>query len=146
MIDIKELKIGNYLRDIDSGDIGFVIGLYYDDESSKDTEITLDVRRTCDNPCRGITQARERSFEPILLTEDEFVKFGFTIISRDLYTLNINSFYISITDDSRTIGRDFHIYIKDDAFITVLSADIQYVHQLQNAIYFATNVNIEFDV
>ena len=144
MIDIKELKIGNYLRDIDSGDIGFVIGLHYDDESSKDTEITLDVRRTCDNPCRGIVQAHERSFEPIPLTEDEFVKFGFTIISRYLYVLKINSFFISITKDLNTIGIDYHIYIKDDAFVRELGADLQYVHQLQNAIYFTTNVHIEF--
>ena len=99
MIDVKELMIGNHLRDIDSGCIGIVRNIYYDDESTKDTEIGLDIRRTCDNPCRGIVQARERSFEPIPLTEDEFVKFGFTIISRDLYVLKINSFFISITKD-----------------------------------------------
>lgn len=87
-------------------------------------------------------------FEPIPLTEDWLIKFGFTKKEKDGEYGYI--YYIPICDYNYTVERDWNKYSshffgheytdcpneKDDYIIHQISFDLRYVHQLQN-IYFS---------
>lgn len=132
MIDIKELRIGNYLKYTDTKEIGFVVSMTYDYVSTKDTEIIIDVSKTCDNPCCGVIQAHERSFEPIPLTEDIIRKCGFEHIKGwDEYCLD-----------------GFRCGLREKKLICFYPRiePLEYLHQLQNAYYNYTSTRKELDV
>lgn len=59
--------------------------------------------------------------------------------------LRLNGYRIDINKCSNTLGKDYGIHIDNLSCDSVLSGDIQYLHQLQNAIFDAAgeelNVN-----
>ena len=135
MIDIKEIRVGNVLSDID-----------------KDKLI---VEKTEKNKICGIINNEPfdyltSSIFPILITEDLLFKLGF---SRDFcenskkgfYMYLPNGFRIDINAYSNTLGRDYSVHIDNLCCDSVLSGDVQYLHQLQNYIYDSTKqeLNIE---
>ncbi len=121
MIESKELRIGNLVRDT-AGNVNTV------------TVATFNY--VCNEPHHQV--------KPIPLTEEWLLKFGFEII--DTYFnegLTVNTYGINITDcnnDEKLICCDWDMtfsigdYNEDDCY--VMNNDIQYVHQLQN-LYFA---------
>ena len=52
--------------------------------------------------------------------------------SLKFYELKLDMFTISIHEGSNTLGRNWWIHIDNKDCCTMASADIQYVHQLQN--------------
>lgn len=80
----------------------------------------------------------------ITLTNDMFELLGFKlecekIINLSEYVKNINGYNIRIGTYSNSIGKDFSIHIDNRDCDTILRADMQYLHQLQNHIYSATH-------
>lgn len=87
----------------------------------------------------GILTVGLDEITPIEITE-EFLKCnGFELDKKTYenfeykyYELKLEKFMITINDGSNTIGRDWLIHIDSADCCTIASADIQYVHQLQN--------------
>lgn len=80
---------------------------------------------------------------PITLTNDMFELLGFKlecekIINLSEYIKNINGYNIRIGTYSNSIDKDFSIHIDNRDCDTILRADMQYLHQLQNHIYSTT--------
>lgn len=113
MIRANELRIGNITN------FGKVIGVY-PEGSTGQPQIIFDMFMT-----------DESNVEPILLTEEWFLKFGCRKINDHTYVLG----YIHNTLIIDKCKDDFDIQIEDDrGFITI--ASVKYVHHLQN-LYFA---------
>jgi hypothetical protein len=77
--------------------------------------------------------------EPIPITEEFLLNNGFKldekihIMTNELfYSIKIDDFKIDVQNGSNTLGRDWWVHIDNTDCCTVASADIQYVHQLQN--------------
>ena len=120
MVDIKELRIGNYLRYTDTKEIGFVVSINYDDESMKDNFIGIDKRETCEG-INFLTESRISNFEPILITPELIQKCGFThLVNRDVYILN---------------GFCFEFREGEPILLNRRLDNLKYLHQLQN-LYF----------
>ena len=89
-----------------------------------------------------------KNIQPIPITEELLLEIGFKkeqdeTFSGDYdYTMCIGECFIRINIYSNTINRDWNIHIDNNVHDTILSADVQYVHQLQNAVYFATDKEI----
>lgn len=77
---------------------------------------------------------------PIEITEEFLCRNGFEFDyelhgvddSLKFYELKLDKFTISLHEGSNTVGRDWWIHIDNEDCCTIASADIQYVHQLQN--------------
>lgn len=87
--------------------------------------------------------------KPIPITEEFLVKNGFIMDDRFIkiagdkyYQIKLDKFTITMRDGSNTIGRDWWIHIDNEDCCTIASADVQYVHQMQNLLNIA-NVNID---
>ena len=85
---------------------------------------------------------------PITITEDILLQLGFKkevddIIKREYYRLRLNGFCIDINRYSNTLGRDYSVHIDNLCCDSVLSGDIQYLHQLQNYIYDSTKQELD---
>lgn len=87
---------------------------------------------------------------PILITEDFLTRNGFELdekIYEDFedkyYELKLEKFSITIHEGSNTIGRDWWVHIDSEDCCSIASADIQYVHHLQNLLNI---MNIQFDI
>lgn len=88
--------------------------------------------------------------EPIRITE-EFLKSNGFVLDDDMkeiteekyYLLKLDKFTITIHEGSNTIGRDWWVHIDNESYCTIASADVQYVHQLQNIFNIA---NVEIDI
>lgn len=77
--------------------------------------------------------------EPIPITEEFLLNNGFKldekihIMANELfYATEIDDFKIDVQNGSNTLGRDWWVHIDNADCCTVASADVQYVHQLQN--------------
>ena len=88
--------------------------------------------------------------EPEPLSEKILFKLGFKKEEEEVthvyeYNLCANNHFIRIGKYSNTLGRDYNIHIDNQNRDSVSCTDIQYLHQLQNAIFDATgeelNVN-----
>lgn len=87
--------------------------------------------------------------KPIIITE-EFLKSNGFVLDDDInditeekyYLLKLDKFTITIHEGSNTIGRDWWVHIDNEDCCSIASADVQYVHQLQNLLNIA-NVNID---
>jgi hypothetical protein len=118
-MDIKELRIGNYIRHTEDKTEGVIAKFYINDVYINDW--------SC-----GTTPLSE--CEPIPLTEEWLLKFGFEKnnfskvfgISNGRYDL----IFTQLTDNYSVLYLKF-----DDCQLTQMKS-IQYVHQLQN-LYFA---------
>lgn len=87
-------------------------------------------------------------YDPILITEELLLKLGFIkeedSISHDFeFKKWIDGYPITVNDLSNTKDRDYSVHIDNRDYETILGADIQYLHQLQNAIYFATKHELD---
>lgn len=88
--------------------------------------------------------------QPIPITEEFLERNGFVldddiegITEEKFYLLKLDKFTITIHEGSNTIGRDWWIHIDNEDCCSIASADIQYVHQLQNLLNI---MNIEFNI
>ena len=87
-------------------------------------------------------------YEPISITVDLLLKLGFKAKTNDItkekyYRLRLKGNYIDINEWSNTLGRDYGIHIYNLSCDSVLRADIQYVHQLQNYIFDSTGEELD---
>ena len=132
MIDIREIRIGNLVK------------------SFRHNILVEGVEK------RGINYSfMDEEYEylkdelyPITITEDILLQLGFKkevddIIKREYYRLRLNGFCIDINKWSNTLGRDYGIHIDNLCCDSVLSGDIQYLHQLQNYIYDSTKQELD---
>lgn len=97
-----------------------------------------------------VTNASIEFVSPIPITEEFLGKNGFVldddiegITEEKFYLLKLDKFTITIHEGSNTIGRDWWIHIDNEDCCTIASADVQYVHQLQNLFNIA---NVEIDI
>lgn len=140
MIDIKELRVGDVLLNTEEDARCSV--------HSIDRTMGVDSIHTINDEC--IYNYPKDYYEPIIITEDLLLKLGFHIENDNVnqikyYMLRLNGYRIDINKCSNTLGKDYGIHIDNLSCYSVLSGDIQYLHQLQNAIFDATgeelNVN-----
>ena len=87
-------------------------------------------------------------YEPISITVDLLLKLGFKAKTNDItkekyYRLRLKGYCIDINEWSNTLGRDYGIHIDNLSCDSILGADIQYVHQLQNYIFDATGEELD---
>ena len=150
MIDIKEIRAGNCLdfnlntkgsinthyivKSIDICNYWNGIGGYL--------LIRFDYKDDGDS-CFGYD-----NYYPIVITEDLLLQLGFQkevdeIYKEGFYMYLPNGFRIDINKYSNTIGRDYGILIENLCCDSVLSGDIQYLHQLQNYIYDSTKQELD---
>lgn len=91
---------------------------------------------------------RDKEFNPIKITEDLLLKLGFNReisenSKKGFYMYLPSGFRIDINKYSNTLGRDYGIHIDNLCCDSVLSGDIQYLHQLQNYIYDSTGEELD---
>ena len=140
MIDIKEIRVGNYFNLENEKEIVFA-----DSILSLDKEILYSTINSKKYAFVGSSYLL-----PIKITEDLLLQLGFQkevdeISKEGFYMYLPNGFRIDINKYSNTLGRDYGLHIDNVSCDSVLSGDIQYLHQLQNYIYDATKqeLNIE---
>ena len=112
----NELRIGNIVQ-LD-GEIGYVKSIY-----SKYFQVD-------DARCCSMGYSVKEKFEPVPLTEEWLIKFGFEKSKQPNGTI----FYGNLSFGMRVTGHPY-----DDGFLLFgheSNVDIKYVHQLQN-LYFA---------
>ena len=88
--------------------------------------------------------------EPIYITSEMVIKNGFKlddelfkICRQCYYVLKLEGFTLILSNQSNTINRDWHIHIDNADCCTIASADIQYVHQMQNIFNLC---DVKFDI
>ncbi len=126
MIKANELRIGNWV----------LVSVKTDNDEK--LEIRIDI-----NDLRRIYEGSELyNFEPILLTEEWLLKFGFKLKQNSLFTKKLEYIYNSIKycDDNK-----IWIYYNDDndAGCNAI-ADLNYVHELQNLYFALTKQELPF--
>ena len=124
MIDVKEIRKNNIVR-----------------TNNKFIEIQHILEKSVNDKYKNYYKFNK--LYPITLTNDIFKLLGFKlecekIINLSEYVKNINGYNIRIGTYSNSIGKDFSIHIDNRDCDTILRADMQYLHQLQNHIYSAT--------
>ncbi|MBQ5839790.1 MAG: hypothetical protein IIW42_07175 [Bacteroidaceae bacterium] len=91
-----------------------------------------------------VTNASIEFVSPIPITEEFLEKNGFKKRYNIAYEREIDGYYIEIQLEYANMGDEFiHCHIDNCSRCTVASADIQYVHQLQNLLNI---MNIKFDI
>jgi len=85
---------------------------------------------------------------PINLTEDLLLKLDFKKEKHEIlkiyeYNICINNHFIRINEYTNTLGKDYNIHVDNIVHDSCYSTDIQYLHQLQNAIYDATGEELD---
>ena len=138
MIDIKEIRVGNYFNLENEKEIVFA-----DSILSLDKEILYSTINSKKYAFVGLSYLL-----PIKITEDLLLQLGFQkevdeISKEGFYMYLPNGFRIDINAYSNTLGRDYGIHIDNLLCESVLSGDIQYLHQLQNYIYDATKQELD---
>ena len=126
----NELRIGNFVNGIYTDNYGH---LKMDEKSTICKVITLDNSDLCDYPIyvesdEGIEHFDE--FEPIQLTEEWLLKFGFERNGKKL-----TFWKIDLVEDEEGI------FSFDEARIYI---DVKYVHQLQNLYFALTGEELTF--
>ena len=138
MIDIREIRIGDVLINtvdnvdcvVESIDRTMGIDSIY---AVKDCELYVYPK---ENYCK------------IPIAEDLLLQLGFQkevdeISRKEFYMYLPNGFRVDINKYSNTLGRDYGIHIDNLCSDSVLSGDIQYLHQLQNYIYDSTKQELD---
>ena len=140
MIDIREIRVGNCFNIKNRKELVFV-----DSILSLYKEILYSTWHDEKHSYADISY-----FIPIPISEEILLDLGFKKEVEDItkdkrYRLRLNGFCIDINKYSNTIGRDYSVHIDNLCCDSVLSGDIQYLHQLQNYIYDSTKqeLNIE---
>ena len=132
MIDIKEIRIGNVLN-------GHKHKLLVEKIGGNKICCILN-----DEPFDYLAS----SIFPTPISEDILLCLGFKKEVEDItkdkrYRLRLNGFCIDINKYSNTFGRDYSVHIDNLCCNSVLSGDIQYLHQLQNYIYDSTKQELD---
>lgn len=154
MIDVKELRIGNLISftypfssDDKNKMVGEVkrIGIPPEPKMFGTEDMSINILASYEIYCQKSDIIRHpSSCFPISITEDLLKVTGFRkqvnkITNTIEYILVINNYSIRVTKFSNTIGKDYNIHIDNCDMDTIRTADIQYLHQLQNEIYNAIN-------
>lgn len=139
-MDIRGLRIGNI---VDSAEYGrLVIDEIY---SHMDAELSCRVLRSGLGKILPISYVFPVYIDEFLLRNIGFKKEVDDVIHIYEYNLCANNHFIRIGKYSNTLGRDYNIHIDNQNRDSVSCTDIQYLHQLQNAVFDATgeelNVN-----
>ena len=137
MIDIKEIRIGSIV-DYTINNIGGGVTI----QRGRITSLTEN---------RAIVNGKSTKYcnlNPINIDEDLLLKLRFTkcfhdILNEYYYKLILNGFCIDINKYSNTLGRDYGVHIDNLCCDSVLSGDIQYLHQIQNYIYDSTHQELD---
>ena len=137
-MDIRELRIGNIVKCKNYGRM-FVDSIY----AHSDKKVSCCTLRQSE----GFIVPIEYIY-PIKINEELLLKVGFSIEYNDItkdkyYRLRLNGFCIDINKWSNTVGRDYGMHIDNLSCDSVLSADIQYLHQLQNCVFDATGKELD---
>ena len=127
MIQAKELRIGNLVNYSDSNSIFKVIGI---------SEFGID----CEDEIET-TYMEFDNFNPIPLTEDWLLKFGFEKGIDKVYYIKSKFIYIKVFEK---IGHVLLCRDKYDEHIKI-SDNIEYVHQLQNLYFAITNKELSYE-
>lgn len=115
MINKQELRIGNYIRDKESGRIGYVISI-----GEKKCTVKM--------PFSKLSQSYD-DFEGIDLNEDWLLKLGFERNRNEYFISSFDRFNVFIT------AKNLYIFCDDEKIIR----HINNIHELQN-IYLSTTV------
>ena len=92
----------------------------------------------------GIFTVGLDEISPIPITEEFLERNGFKNRYNIAYEREIDGYYIEIQLECANMGDEYiHCHIDNCSRCTVASADIQYVHQLQNLLNI---MNIKFDI
>lgn len=98
----------------------------------------------------GVFDVGLDEISPTPISEEFLVKNGFIMDDRFIkiagdkyYQLKLDKFTITMRDSSNTLGRDWWVHIDNEDCCTIASADVQYVHQMQNLFNIA---NLEIDI
>lgn len=121
-MEAKELRMGNYIRDIESEREGYVLTI---------GKITSTVKMEFSE----LTQKFEE-YEPIELTEEWLLKFQFSEIDEKLYCIR---FRLNRVDIYKMISGDYPFYFR----FNQVDVEIKYVHQLQNLFFALTGSELE---
>ena len=122
-MDIKELRIGNYVM------------------GNKPFQLDLN---TFNMMWNHWNLKKELRFEPITLTEQWLIDFGFELLEQKVYTKQITNFiniYITIE-----YGASCYIGYSEADNCDLDLRDIYSVHQLQNLYFVLTNKELELNV
>ncbi|WP_428743193.1 hypothetical protein [Tenacibaculum sp.] len=123
MIETKELRIGNYFIGHDNK--VFEWSLFHFALLQNETGITLD----------------EIIKEPISLTEDWLLRFGFERVDTQFYKKEIGgNVFILVNYNKRSTGCfgavTFETDLKEDSYVGHIKKRCKYIHELQN-LYFS---------
>ena len=145
MIDINELRIGSYIGYYKNGFENIIYdtikSIYFNDEDEA-------YHFEFDKPNFVHSHLTKEGMTPVPITEGLLLKIGFIkeedSISHDFeFKKWIDGYPITVSDLSNTKDRNYYIHIDNRLYETILGADIQYLHQLQNAIYLATKQELD---
>lgn len=141
MIDIKELRINDVIFNKEDNVNCCVHTI--DRTMGIDSIYAIDSENVYNYP--------KDYYDPIPITEELLEHLGFQkeedSISHDFeFKKWIDGYPITVSNLSNTIDRDYSVHIDNRDYDTILEADIQYLHQLQNAIYFATKHELEVNL
>ena len=131
-------------------DNGTVVGKIDSIQRCGESILFLSIIANDGNNYRGKIDGAHCSIEPICITEELLKNNGFIldddikdIVEDEYYLLKLDKFTITIHKGSNAIGRDWWAHIDNEDCCTIASADVQYVHQLQNLFNIA---NVEIDI
>ena len=138
MIDIRELRVGDVIFNTEENARCSV--------HSIDRTMGIDSIYAINDECEY--NYPKDYYEPITITEEILLKLGFKVethnITKEKYhRLRLKGYCIDINEWSNTLGRDYGIHIDNLSCDSILGADIQYVHQLQNYIFDATGEELD---
>ena len=132
-IDIRELRIGNI---VDSAEYGrLIIDEIY---THMGNELSCQELKSRKGRILPLSYVFQVYIDEFLLRGLGFKKEVDEVIHVYEYNLCVNNYFIRIGKYSNTLGRDYNIHIDNQNRDSVSCTDIQYLHQLQNAIFDAT--------
>ena len=132
-IDIRELRIGNI---VDSAEYGrLIIDEIY---THMGNELSCQELKSRKGRILPLSYVFQVYIDEFLLRGLGFKKEVDEVIHVYEYNLCVNNYFIRIGKYSNTLGRDYNIHIDNQNRDSISCTDIQYLHQLQNAIFDAT--------
>ena len=137
-IDIRELRIGNI---VDSAEYGrLIIDEIY---THMGNELSCQELKSRKGRILPLSYVFQVYIDEFLLRGLGFKKEVDEVIHVYEYNLCVNNYFIRIGKYSNTLGRDYNIHIDNQNRDSVSCTDIQYLHQLQNAIFDATGEELD---
>ena len=143
MINLQELRLGNYVNADDS--------VNFKDVPMRITAITpaflSGIAHIINLPVSDISV---QSIKPIPVAEDILLKCGFWkgdfLGNGDAFCLETSDFYINIFASNTIQGHKWDIHIDDESFMNVGYGHFDYVHELQNLFYDLTKTELKIEL